>query len=36
VRPARAHAPTEEELQAHATFLATLTDPIWHRLDARG
>jgi DNA polymerase-3 subunit epsilon len=36
VRPPRAHAPTEEELQAHATFLATLTDPIWHRLDARG
>jgi DNA polymerase-3 subunit epsilon len=36
VRPPRAHAPTEEELQAHATFLATLTDPIWHRLDGRG
>ena len=35
VRPPRAHAPTEEELQAHATFLATLTDPIWHRLDGR-
>jgi DNA polymerase-3 subunit epsilon len=36
VRPPRAHAPTEEELQRHAAFLATLTDPIWHRLDARG
>ncbi|MGA9581162.1 MAG: DNA polymerase III subunit epsilon [Allosphingosinicella sp.] len=36
VRPPRAHAPTEEELQAHAAFLATLTDPIWHRLDGRG
>jgi DNA polymerase-3 subunit epsilon len=36
VRPPRAHAPSEEELQAHATFLATLIDPIWHRLDRRG
>jgi DNA polymerase-3 subunit epsilon len=36
VRPPRAHAPTEAELQAHATFLATLIDPIWHRLDGRG
>ena len=36
VRPPRAHAPTEEELQAHASFLATLVDPIWHRLDRRG
>ncbi|HEX8379936.1 MAG TPA: DNA polymerase III subunit epsilon [Allosphingosinicella sp.] len=36
VRPPRAHAPTEEELQLHAAFLATLTDPIWHRLDGRG
>lgn len=35
VRPPRAHMPTEEELQAHATFLATLIDPIWHRLDGR-
>ncbi|HEX8623601.1 MAG TPA: DNA polymerase III subunit epsilon [Allosphingosinicella sp.] len=35
VRPPRAHAPTEEELQAHAAFLSTLTDPIWHRLDGR-
>jgi DNA polymerase III subunit epsilon len=36
VRPPRAHAPTEEELQAHAHFLKTLADPIWHRLDGRG
>jgi DNA polymerase-3 subunit epsilon len=36
IRPPRAHAPSEEELQAHASFLATLTDPIWHRLDGRG
>ncbi|HEX8513759.1 MAG TPA: DNA polymerase III subunit epsilon [Allosphingosinicella sp.] len=36
VRPARAHGPTEAELQAHAAFLSTLTDPIWHRLDGRG
>jgi DNA polymerase-3 subunit epsilon len=36
VRPPRAHAPSEEELQAHAHFLSTLIDPIWHRLDRRG
>jgi DNA polymerase-3 subunit epsilon len=36
IRPPRPHAPTEEELQAHAHFLATLADPIWHRLDGRG
>jgi DNA polymerase-3 subunit epsilon len=36
IRPPRAHAPTEEELQAHAHFLSTLADPIWHRLDGRG
>ena len=36
VRPPRAHAPSEEELQAHAHFLTTLADPIWHRLDGRG
>jgi DNA polymerase-3 subunit epsilon len=36
VRPPRPHAPTEEELAAHAAFLATLTNPIWHRLEARG
>ncbi|HEY0112321.1 MAG TPA: DNA polymerase III subunit epsilon [Allosphingosinicella sp.] len=36
VRPPRNHGPTEEELQAHAHFLTTLVDPIWHRLDGRG
>ncbi|MEA3033706.1 MAG: polymerase subunit epsilon [Sphingomonadales bacterium] len=36
IRPPRPHAPSEEELAAHAEFLATLTDPIWTRLDARG
>jgi DNA polymerase-3 subunit epsilon len=36
VRPPRPHAPSEAELAAHAEFLATLTDPIWTRLDARG
>ncbi|MBV8687854.1 MAG: DNA polymerase III subunit epsilon [Alphaproteobacteria bacterium] len=32
VRPPRAHGPTEEELAAHAAFLATIGDPIWNRL----
>ena len=36
VRPARPHAPSEEELAAHAAFLATISDPIWNRLEARG
>jgi DNA polymerase-3 subunit epsilon len=36
VRPPRAHAASEEELAAHAAFLGTLTNPIWHRLEARG
>jgi DNA polymerase-3 subunit epsilon len=36
VRPPRPHAPSEEELAAHASFLATLSDPIWNRLDGRG
>lgn len=36
VRPPRAHAPTDEELRAHALFLTTLANPIWHRLDGRG
>jgi DNA polymerase-3 subunit epsilon len=36
IRPPRPHAATEEELAAHAAFLATITDSIWHRLDARG
>jgi DNA polymerase-3 subunit epsilon len=36
VRPPRPHAPTDEELAAHSAFLATLSDPIWTRLDGRG
>jgi DNA polymerase-3 subunit epsilon len=36
VRPPRPHAPSAEEMQAHAHFLTTLADPIWHRLDGRG
>ena len=36
IRPPRAHGPTEDELRAHAHFLTTLADPIWHRLDGRG
>jgi len=35
VRPPRPHAPSEEELAAHALFLATIADPIWNRLDGR-
>ena len=33
VRPPRPHAPSEEELAAHAAFLATIVDPIWYRHD---
>lgn len=29
VRPARAHAASEEELTRHAEFVAKLTDPLW-------
>lgn len=36
VRPPRPHAASEEELLAHARFLATIADPIWSRLDGRG
>ncbi|HEX8574342.1 MAG TPA: DNA polymerase III subunit epsilon [Allosphingosinicella sp.] len=36
IRPPRAHSATEDELLAHAHFLTTLVDPIWHRLDGRG
>jgi DNA polymerase-3 subunit epsilon len=32
VRAPRPHAPTEEELAAHAHFLTTISDPIWNRL----
>ena len=31
LRPARPHAPTPAELEAHAEFLEKLTDPIWRR-----
>ncbi len=31
VRPARPHAPSVEELAAHAAFVATLEDPVWLR-----
>ena len=34
VRPPRPHAPTDEELERHAAFVASLVDPIWVRLDA--
>ncbi len=30
-RPVRAHAPSADELAAHAAFLATLKNPIWSR-----
>jgi DNA polymerase-3 subunit epsilon len=36
IRPPRPHAPSEEELIAHAQFLSTIQDPIWNRLDGRG
>ncbi|HEX4738208.1 MAG TPA: DNA polymerase III subunit epsilon [Allosphingosinicella sp.] len=36
IRPPRPHAASEEELQAHASFLSTIKDPIWTRLDSRG
>lgn len=29
VRPARPHAPSEEELAAHAAFLKQISDPLW-------
>ncbi len=32
VRPPRPHAPSDEELERHAQFLATIRDPIWNRL----
>ena len=33
VRPPRQFEPSAEELERHAAFVATLTDPIWVRLD---
>jgi len=32
VRPARPHAPSEEESARHSAFLARIKDPIWNRL----
>ena len=34
IRPPRPHAPSEDELQRHAAFVATLVEPIWARLDS--
>jgi DNA polymerase III subunit epsilon len=34
LRPARPHAPSEEELALHAEFLRGIADPIWNRLAA--
>lgn len=32
VRPARPHAPSEEELARHAAFVAGIRDPVWNRI----
>ena len=32
IRPARAHLPSDAELERHAAFLRTVTDPLWNRL----
>ncbi len=34
VREPRPHFASDAELARHAAFVATLADPIWHRLDA--
>ena len=34
VRPPRPHVPSQDELERHAAFVATLVDPIWNRLEA--
>jgi DNA polymerase-3 subunit epsilon len=31
IRPMRAHAPTDDELKAHAKFVACLKDPVWNQ-----
>jgi DNA polymerase III subunit epsilon len=31
-RPPRPHEPSDDELQRHAAFLATLVQPLWHQL----
>ncbi|MGE5722602.1 MAG: DNA polymerase III subunit epsilon [Sphingomonadales bacterium] len=32
IRPARPHAPSQAELERHAAFLRSITDPLWNRL----
>jgi DNA polymerase-3 subunit epsilon len=32
IRPPRAHAPSAAELERHAAFLRTISDPLWNRL----
>jgi DNA polymerase-3 subunit epsilon len=32
VRPARPHAPSEDELARHAVFVAGIKDPVWNRI----
>jgi DNA polymerase-3 subunit epsilon len=32
VRPARPHAPSEEELARHSAFVAKIKDPVWNRV----
>ena len=32
IRPARPHAPSEEELARHAAFVANIKDPVWGRI----
>lgn len=34
IRPPRPHAPSREELDRHAAFVAALVDPIWKKLEA--
>ncbi|HWT11751.1 MAG TPA: DNA polymerase III subunit epsilon [Allosphingosinicella sp.] len=36
IRPPRPHAPTDAELERHSAFLATIADPLWHRLESHG
>jgi len=36
VRPARPHAPSEDELERHAAFMARIADPVWNRVVPRG
>jgi DNA polymerase III subunit epsilon len=36
IRAARPHAPTSEELELHAAFIAQMSNPIWARVQAAG